>query len=128
VRYLSASLVTVCALVCSAPVAAQTTTLTASFSKGAIAEHSGNPNRTDNGRLFSSLCITGFSITQLSNNGSWGGSQGNDTAVTAQITFTNGTTASFPAAINWVKNAGGGGYDWIGLTISSTMNVPMATR
>ncbi len=118
VRYLSSSVAFACAIVCSSPLAAQTTTLTASFSKGAIAEYTSNPNGTDNARLFSTLGIASMSISQQSSTGSWGGTQGNDTAVTAKITFTNGTTTSFPAAINWVKNAGGGQFDWIGLTIS----------
>lgn len=118
-RYISSSIITACAVVCSAPVAAQTTTLTANFTRGAVAEYSGNPNGTDNGQLFSSLSIASVTISQVSQNGSWGGTQGNDTAVTAKITFTNGNVVSFPAAINWVKNAGQGNFHWIGLTIGA---------
>ena len=110
------------ALMCDAPAQAQSS-ITASFTRGAIAEYSNNPNGTDRAILFGSLNITGISISQTSNNGQWGGSQGNDTAVTATITFANGTTETFPAAINWVKNAGGGNFDWVGLTIGSGVTV-----
>ena len=122
VGYLSSSIVTACAIACAAPAAAQTT-LTASFTRGAIAEYSNGPNGTDNGRLFSSLNIASVSISQTSQNGSWGGTQGNDTQVTARITFTNGTSTTFQAAINWVKNAGQGNFDWIGLTIPAGATV-----
>ena len=117
-------LATVCvaALMCEAPAYAQST-ITASFTRGAIAEYTNNPNGTDRGVLFSTLNITNISISQSSSNGQWGGSQGNDTAVVATITFTNGTTQTFPAAINWVKNAGGGAFDWVGLTIGSGVTV-----
>ncbi|MGN3975551.1 hypothetical protein, partial [Tsuneonella sp. SYSU-LHT278] len=106
----------------SAPAQAQST-VTATFSRGAIAEYTNNPNGTSRAMLFSSLNITSISISQGSSNGQWGGSQGNDTTVTATIRFTNGSTQTFPAAINWVKNAGGGQYDWIGLTIGSGVTV-----
>jgi len=123
VRYLSSSVAFACAIVCSSPVAAQTTTLTATFARGAIAEYRNGPNGTDNARLFSTLGIASMTVSQQSSNGSWGGSQGNDTAITAKITFTNGMTTSFPAAINWVKNAGQGSFDWIGLTIGASTTV-----
>jgi hypothetical protein len=122
VRYLSSSIAFACAIVCTAPAAAQTT-LTATFNRGAIAEYTNGPNGTSNAALFSSLGISSMTISQLSGNGSWGGTQGNDTSVTARITFTNGTTTTFPAAINWVKNAGGGQFDWIGLTIGAGQTV-----
>ncbi len=110
--------VSVAALMCEAPVQAQGI-VRAEFSRGAIAEYTNNPNGTDRGILFSTLNITGFTITQSSANGQWGGTQGNDTAVTATIMFSDGTSTSFPAAINWVKNAGSGSFDWVGLTIAS---------
>ena len=101
-RYLTAGLVAAtCAVICSAPAAAQTTTLTASFSRGAVAEYTNGPNGTSNAVLFNGLGITSFTISQQSSNGSWGGTQGNDTSVTAKITFSNGTSTTFPAAINW---------------------------
>ena len=112
----------VAALICDAPAHAQSS-ITASFTRGAIAEYANNPNGTDRAILFAPLSITSMSISQTSANGQWGGSQGNDTAVTATITFTNGTTQTFPAAINWVKNAGSGNFDWVGLTIGSGVTV-----
>ena len=120
-RYLGASFVSAVAVFSSSSAIAQT--LTATFGNGAIAEYSNNPNGTDNGVLFSTLGISSLSISQVSANGAWGGTQGNDTAVTASITFTNGSSLSFPAAINWVKNAGGGNFDWIGVTIGSGVTV-----
>jgi hypothetical protein len=42
------------------------------------------------------------------------------TAFAATITFTNGSTQTFPAAINWLKIAGGGDCD---LTIGSGVTV-----
>jgi hypothetical protein len=103
--------------------AAHAGTITANFSRGAIAEYTNNPNGTDKGVLFSTLGISSMSISQISANGQWGGTQGNDTSVTATINFTNGTSATFPAAINWVKNAGSGQFDWIGITIGSATTV-----
>ena len=77
----------VAALMCEAPAYAQST-ITAGFTRGAIAEYTNNPNGTDRAILFSTLNISSISISQTSANGQWGGSQGNDTAVTATITFT----------------------------------------
>ena len=121
-HYSYIGIATTCLIACGAPAVAQTV-LTATFARGAVAEYSNNPNGTDNGVLFSTLNISTMSISQSSANGSWGGTQGNDTAVTATINFTNGTSTSFPAAINWVKNAGTGQFDWVGVTIGPATTV-----
>ena len=120
-------LLTVWAVMGTAPALAQAvaqSVLSAKFTRGAIAEYTNNPNGTDKGVLLSSLSIASITINQTSANGLWGGSQGNDTAVTATITFNNGSPGiTFPAAINWVKNAGGGNFDWVGLTIGGSTSV-----
>ncbi|WFL77485.1 hypothetical protein P7228_00005 [Altererythrobacter arenosus] len=122
-KYIGCSAITLSfMLVAPAHAQSSTVTLTAEFSSGAIAEYSNGPNRTSNAQLFSPLSISSITISQESNDGNWGGSQGNDTAVTATITYANGSTLVFPAAINWVKNTSGGGFDWIGLTTSTNQN------
>ena len=108
------------ATVCSSQAFAQVT-VTAGFTKGAIAEYTNGANRTSNGRLFSELSISSIEISQNSSNGSWGGSQGNDTAVTVKISFTDGRPSiSFQGAINWVKNAGSSDFDWVGITTNAS--------
>ncbi|WP_183932795.1 cadherin repeat domain-containing protein, partial [Sphingomicrobium lutaoense] len=105
------------------PAFAQNTTLNADFQSGAIAEYSGNnSNRTSNAVLFDGLNsafgstnVSSINISQSTDDGNWGGS-GNNTAVTATIHFVDGSSITFQASLEWVRNAGGGGYDWIGVT------------
>jgi hypothetical protein len=68
-----------------------------------------------------SLNITSIEISQNSSNGAWGGSQGNDTSVNVEITFSNASTVSFAGAINWVRNAGGGVFHWVGITTNQAV-------
>lgn len=99
--------------------AAQAATLSTTFTKGAIAEYTTTPNQTSNAKLFSELNIARITISQNSDNGSWGGTQGNDTNVTVTLTKTDGSSVQFAAAINWLQKTGND-PDWIGLTISAT--------
>ncbi|MCJ8192049.1 cadherin repeat domain-containing protein, partial [Sphingomicrobium aestuariivivum] len=105
------------------PAAAQTVTLNAEFQGGAIAEYTNGANGAQNGALFSALSISSIAISQDSATGEWGGTQGNDVDVTVTITYNDGTpTLVFPGAINWVKNAGQGNFDWIGITTLTNQN------
>jgi hypothetical protein len=56
------------AVLLGSPAQAQTT-LTATFTRGAIAEYSSNPNGTSNASLFATLNIASISISQNSSNG-----------------------------------------------------------
>jgi hypothetical protein len=106
-------------MACSSEAYAQAT-VSAQFSKGAIAEYTNGANRTSNGKLFGELGISSIEISQNSSNGAWGGSQGNDTAVTMKIAFNDGRpSVTFTGAINWVKNAGGSEFDWVGITTNA---------
>ncbi|MEN9717749.1 MAG: hypothetical protein RIQ99_627, partial [Pseudomonadota bacterium] len=90
--------------VCAGASAAQASTVSATFTKGAVAEYPNNANQTSNARLFGSLGIASMTISQAS--GTWGGSQGNDTTVNVTLTKTNGQTQTFTAAINWLQKTG----------------------
>ena len=46
-------------------------TLTANFTRGAIAEYTNGPNGTSRGVLFSTQNITRVSVSQVSANGMW---------------------------------------------------------
>ncbi len=100
--------------------AAQASTVSATFTKGAIAEYTNGANQTSNARLFSQLGIQSIMISQAST--TWGGTQGNDTTVNVTLTKTNGQVETFTAAINWLQKTGNTA-DWIGLTISPTTSV-----
>lgn len=97
---------------------AQAATISATFTKGAVAEYDKNANQTNNAQLLSTLGIKSITISQVTNDGTWGGSQGNDTNVSVSIKLTNGTVLpTFTAAINWLQKTGNKA-DWIGLTIA----------
>jgi hypothetical protein len=73
--------------------------------------------------LFSTLSIASLSISQASDVGLWGGSQGDVAVVTATIAFSDGRQPiTFPDSINWVKTSGQG-FDWVGLTIGASQIV-----
>lgn len=80
--------------------------VSATFTTGAIAEYSGpNANQNSNTKSFGTI---GISKIVMSQGGStWGGTQGNDTAVTLTIHFTDATTYQFTGVLNWQLNDGG---------------------
>ena len=82
------------------------TRVSVGFEYGIIGEASSNAHQPERGVLLSTLGISQVVISQLSNNGQFGGTQGNDFDVDVTILFTNGTTATFPAAVNWQDTAG----------------------
>ena len=92
---------------CMETASAQTQTrVSVGFEYGIIGEATNNAHQPERGVLLSTLGISQVVISQLSNDGQFGGTQGNDYDVDVTILFTNGTTATFPAAVNWRETSG----------------------
>jgi len=92
---------------CIETASAQTQTrVSVGFEYGIIGESTNSAHQPERGVLLSTLGISQVVISQLSNNGQFGGTQGNDYDVDVTILFTNGTTATFPAAVNWRDTSG----------------------
>ena len=82
------------------------TRVSAGFEYGIIGESIKNAHQPERGVLLSTLGISQVVISQLSNNGQFGGTQGNDYEVDVSILFNNGTTTTFAAAVNWRDTSG----------------------
>ena len=82
------------------------TRVSAGFEYGIIGESEKNAHQPERGVLISTLGISQVVISQLSNNGQFGGTQGNDYEVDVSILFNNGTTTTFAAAVNWRDTSG----------------------
>ncbi|MEN9683996.1 MAG: hypothetical protein RLZZ427_1747, partial [Pseudomonadota bacterium] len=103
--------------------AAQASTLSATFTTGAVAKYTSsnigtNANQTDTAKLFSELNITSVTISQTSTFSTW--SQGNDTAVTVTVNRSGGLSSlTFQGTMNWVSSScNGNGCDYIGITMA----------
>ena len=82
------------------------TRVSAGFEYGIIGESINNAHQPERGVILSTLGISQVVISQLSNNGQFGGTQGNDYEVDVSILFNNGTTTTFAAAVNWRDTSG----------------------
>jgi len=96
------------------------TTVQAGFADGLLGESrlDNQRHQPENMKTFSTLGISQAIISQDSDDGTFGGSQGNDYDVTVTFLFSDGTTHSFPAAVNWRDTQGSTVYG-IGLIVSS---------
>ena len=96
------------------------TTVQAGFSDGLLGESrlDNQRHQPENMKTFSTLGISQAIISQDSDDGTFGGSQGNDYGVTVTFLFSDGTTYSFPAAVNWRDTQGSTVYG-IGLIVNS---------
>ena len=94
-------------------------TAVAGFSNGAIGEYTNTAHKADTLLSFSTLNITEAIITQESDDGSFGGTQGNDYDVTLTLRYSNGTSYSFDASVNW-RDTQGSTLKGIGLIVSSS--------
>jgi hypothetical protein len=92
------------------------TTVSVGFENGFIGEYDINAHQPESIKTFSTLGINSVIIAQQTDNGQFGGSQGNDYSVTVTILFSNGATSSFPAAVNW--RDGSNPVHGIGLTVA----------
>ncbi|WP_333790684.1 invasin domain 3-containing protein, partial [Sphingorhabdus sp.] len=97
---------------------AQNTTVSVGFENGFIGEYANAAHLPDRIRTFSTLGINSVTISQSTNNGLFGGSQGNDYSVTVTLQLTNGTTTTFPAVVNWRDTGTGSTLHGIGLTVA----------
>jgi hypothetical protein len=73
---------------------------------GIIGEATNNAHQPARGVSLSTLGISQVVISQLTNNGQFGGTQGNDYDVDIAVLFNNGTTTIFTAAVNWRDTSG----------------------
>ena len=92
-------------------------TATAGFTGGTIAEYTNNAHQPNDATLlsFSTLNITEAIISDETDDGTFGGTQGNDVDVTLTLRYSNGTVKSFNASVNWRDTQGKTLYG-IGLT------------
>ena len=95
------------------------TTVSVGFESGVIGEYRNNAHQPVNLKTFSTLGIASAIVSDSTDDGTFGGSQGNDYSVTVTLQFTNGSTTSFPAAINWRDMNGANNIHGIGLTIDA---------
>ncbi|RJT26184.1 hypothetical protein D5I55_01340, partial [Chakrabartia godavariana] len=102
-------------------VQAANTTVSVGFENGFIGEYSNNAHQPVTIKTFPTLGIDSVTISQTTDNGAFGGSQGNDYSVNVRIQFSNGTTSSFPAAVNW-RDTQNGTVQGIGLTVAAGVN------
>ena len=100
---------------------AATTIVRVEFPSGFIGEYNNNAHQPEKLRTFQTSAfssgkrILSASVSQSTNNGAFGGSQGNDYAVNLTFTFNDGTSKTFPAAVNWRD----GNVEGIGFTVAS---------
>ena len=81
-------------------------TASAEFTYGVVGEYRNNAHQPENIRLLSSLNIVKVVLTPVTDDGRFGGTQGNDINVNITNHYSNNTTESFPAAINWRETNG----------------------
>ena len=82
-------------------------TATAGFTGGAIGEYTNNAHQPVNLVSFSTLNITEAIISDDTDDGTFGGTQGNDYDVTLTFRYSNGTVKAFAASVNWRDTQGG---------------------
>ena len=82
--------------------------VTARFEVGAIAEYTNAAHNNQNPSLFSQNPRSIESVLLKQSSEVWGGTQGNDSDVTLQINYFNGSVLTLSGAFSWVKNSGGG--------------------
>jgi len=81
------------------------TTVSVSFSNGFVGDYSKN-NLAINSSYLTALGWSNFQFSQISNNGQFGGSQGNDYTGTIIVTDANGVEHSIDGVINWRAPSG----------------------
>ncbi len=99
------------------PSVSHAVTVSVGFNSGFIGEYDNNAHHPVTIKTFPTLLIQSVTISQETDNGLFGGSQGNDYAVTVGILFTNATTSTFSAAVNW-RDTQGSTIHGIGLTVA----------
>ena len=82
-------------------------TATAGFTGGAIGEYTNNAHQPVNLVTLSTLNITEAIISDDTDDGTFGGTQGNDYDVTLTFRYSNGTVKAFAASVNWRDTQGG---------------------
>ena len=83
-------------------------TASAGFTGGALGEYTNNAHQPNDATIltFNSLGITEAIISDDTDDGTFGGTQGNDYDVTLTFRYSNGTVKSFNASVNWRDTKG----------------------
>ena len=76
------------------------------FTEGAIGTQGANTGIANSIKTLSTLGISKAMVFQDSNNGSFGGTQGNDYAVGVRLFFADGSVKTINAAVNWRISSG----------------------
>lgn len=84
---------------------ASATVVSAPFSEGFIGTQGTNTQQANNIKLFNTLGIARAFLQQNTDNGRFGGTQGNDYSATLKLVFNNGSTLSIPGNITWRDGA-----------------------
>lgn len=104
---------------------AQQTRVSVGFEDGFLGEYANQAHAPTQAQTFATLGIQSAVISQLTDNGQFGGSQGNDFVVDVTMLYTNGSTSSFAAAVNWRDTQGSSVYG-IGLIGTDSAGNPIA--
>ncbi|WP_201281882.1 invasin domain 3-containing protein, partial [Alteromonas sp. KUL106] len=92
----------------------------AQFTCGIVGEYqTGSPAHSPDAiQSFASLSIDKVTLAPLTDNGVFGGTQGNDYAVAAEVVFSDGNSVSFNGAVNWRE----GNTNAIGIITNEAVN------
>lgn len=101
------------------PVHAAQSTVSVTFNNGFIGEYSNGAQAPLHSVLLTTLSIQSVVISQSTDNGSFGGSQGNDYSVNLKVNYSNGTSVTCAASINWLDKSSGNFVEGIGFTMAS---------
>ena len=91
------------------------------FSDGYFGTQKNNPHQVQDILTFSTLGINSVVIYQNSENDQFGGTQGNDTAVSVIVNFNSGSSQTFNSSINFKENSGPT-LDIIGIIFEDSVN------
>lgn len=104
---------------------AQQSRVSVGFEAGFVAEYQNQAHAPTHAQTFATLGIDSVVISQLTDNGQFGGTQGNDYVVDVTFLNNNGSSSSFTAAVNWRDTQGSAVYA-IGLIGSDAAGNPVA--
>ena len=93
-------------------------TAQAKFTYGVVGEYKNAAHQPASFANFSTLNIQSVTLTAISDNGTFGGTQGNDLDVALYVTLGNGTVLQTNGAINW-RETNGNVINAIGIIIDS---------
>lgn len=88
------------------PAMAATSTVSVTFTNGFIGEYANGAQQPLHSVLLGTLNIRSVVISQTTDDGTFGGSQGNDYSVNLTVNYSNGTSVTCASSINWLDKTG----------------------